>query len=282
MHERIGFIGLGQLGLPVAMNLLAAGYRLQVYNRTASKAQVLVEQGAQQVARPVEAISPGGVVVTLVWDDAALESIVRSEGFLTQLGDDGIHLSLSTIQLEAAKRLADLHAHHGSLYIEAPIFGRPEAAAARQLWFSVAGPARGKERVYPLLQAMGGQGIFDFGEAVGAATTVKIAGNFLIIAAAHALQEAVAMAKENGVPPHAIIDMLTQSLFPAPIYKAYGKMIAENTLPFGQSQIPLKDIRLFREAAEGRHVPTPLAHLLETRLHNDATEAQARSTTPAS
>src|SRR5882724_6629579 len=157
MSETIGFIGLGLLGLPVANNLLNAGYALRVYNRTASKAEPLVAQGAQLVTRPVDAVMSGGIVVSILWDDAALESVVMSADFLEKLGANGIHVSMSTVSPEISKKLAALHAQHGSVYIEAPIFGRPEAAVAKQLWIPVAGPEVAKERVLPLLKAMGGK-----------------------------------------------------------------------------------------------------------------------------
>src|SRR5204863_9674765 len=145
MSETIGFIGLGHLGLPMATNLLHAGYALRVYNRTASKAESLVAQGAHLATRPADAVTSGGIVVTLVWDGAALESVVTSDGFLDHLGPGGIHLSMSTVLPETAKKLAAIHAQHGSVYVEAPIFGRPEAAVAKQLWIPVAGPQSAKE-----------------------------------------------------------------------------------------------------------------------------------------
>src|SRR6202049_1977039 len=123
MSEMIGFIGLGHLGLPMATNLLNAGYSLLVYNRTASKAESLVAQGAQLVTRPVDAVTTGGIVVTIVWDDAALESVVMSNGFLEQLGQGGIHLAMSTVLPETARKLAAIHAQYGCAYVEAPIFG---------------------------------------------------------------------------------------------------------------------------------------------------------------
>ncbi|GHO84930.1 NAD(P)-dependent oxidoreductase [Dictyobacter formicarum] len=269
MSEMIGFIGLGHLGLPMATNLLNAGYALRVYNRTASKAESLVAQGAQLASRPVDAVMSGGIVATIVWDDAALESVVMSDGFLEKLGPGGIHLSMSTVLPEAAKKLAAIHAQHGSVYIEAPIFGRPEAAVARNLWIPIAGPHQAKERVRPLLQAMGGQGIFDFGEEVGAATLVKLVGNFLIVSAGHSMREALLMARNNGVDPKAVIDMLTQTLFPAPIYQSYGKRIAEITAPFTQNAIPLKDIGLFKKTAQQVESPTPIASLLDDLLRGD-------------
>ena len=123
MSETIGFIGLGQLGLPMATNLLTAGYALRVYNRTASKAESLVAQGAHLASRPVDAVTTGGIVATIVWDDAALESVVMSDGFLEQLGPGGIHLSMSTVLPETSKKLAAVHAQHDCAYVESHLAG---------------------------------------------------------------------------------------------------------------------------------------------------------------
>lgn len=264
MSEMIGFIGLGRLGLPMATNLLNAGYLIRVYNRTASKAEALVAQGAQLASRPVDAVTSGGIVATIVWDDAALESVVMSEGFLERLGPGGIHLSMSTVLPETSKKLAAIHAQHGSIYVEAPIFGPPAAAVAKQLWIPLAGPQQAKERVQPLLKAMGGKGLFDFGEEVGAATLVKLIGNFWISSSAYTMTESLSLARKKGVDPKAVIDMLTQTLFSAPIYQNYGKMLAESetSAPFGQNKIPQKDVGLFKETAQQVESSTPVASLL--------------------
>lgn len=261
MLETIGFIGLGLLGLPVATNLVDAGHSLRLYNRTAAKAEPLVARGMHLAARPADAVTTGGIVVTVLWDDAALESVVTSEEFLERLGPGGVHVSMSTVLPETARRLADLHARKGCGYVEAPIFGRPEAAVARKLWIPIAGAQAAKDRVRPLLEAMGGQGIFDFGEAVGAATAVKLAGNFLIISAARSLSEALSMADKSGVDPRALVEMLTTTLFPAPIYQSYGKMIADK-VPLMKSEIPLKDIGLFKRTADQVGSPTPISSQL--------------------
>lgn len=275
MSEHIGFIGLGALGLPVATNLLQGGYGLRVYNRTASKAESLVAQGAQLAQRPVDVITSGGIVVTLVWDDTAVESIVTSEGFLERLGQGGIHIAMSTVMPETSKKLAALHAQHGSIYVDAPIFGVPTAAVARQLWIPFSGPQQAKERVRPLLQAMGAQGIFDIGEDAGSANMVKLIGNFLIGSTAYAMREALAIARKNGVDPMAVINMLTQSLLPGYIFQNYGKRIAESDAPFtaGQNAIPLKDVGLLKETAQQVDASTPIANLLLDLLNNKVEKA---------
>ncbi|MFM9276528.1 NAD(P)-dependent oxidoreductase [Paenibacillus jiagnxiensis] len=274
MSETVGFIGLGNLGSPIASNLLDAGYSLTVYNRTASKAAPLVEQGARLASCPADTVTPGGIVMTLLWDDESVESIVMSNGFLERLGTGGIHVGMSTISPEMAKKLAAIHAEHGSIYMEAPIFGRPEAAVARKLTVPFAGPEQAKERVRPILKAMGGEGLFDFGEEVGAATAVKLIGNFLIVSAGQSMLEALTMAEKNGVDPKPVVDMLTQTLFSAPIYQSYGKMIAEKQYSqFTQSKIPLKDVGLFQKTARQVQSPTPISSLLHDILENAQKQA---------
>lgn len=274
--EQIGFIGLGQLGLPVATNLLDAGYPLRVYNRTASKADSLVAQGAQLAASPADTVTPGGVVATLVWDDAALESIVMSDGFLDRLGEGGIHLSMSTISPDTSKRLAAIHTQHGSVYVDATIFGGPTAAVAHELWIPLAGPEQAKVRVRPLLTAMGAQGIFDLGEEIGAAAITKLLGNFLIISASRSLYEALALARNYGVDPRVVIDMLTHSLFSAPIYRSYGARIAEGGAPFIRTAIPLKDIGTFQQLAREVVTPAPIADLLADILRDSTAGTASR------
>src|SRR5436190_23154027 len=125
MKETIGFIGLGGMGLAMAANLLKAGYGLCVYNRTAEKARPLLERGARLARSPAEVASPGGIVVTMVSDDRAVEEVtLGADGLLGRLGD-GVHLSMSTIAPRTARRLAALHRERGSGYVASPVFGKP-------------------------------------------------------------------------------------------------------------------------------------------------------------
>ncbi|MBV9689589.1 MAG: NAD(P)-dependent oxidoreductase [Ktedonobacteraceae bacterium] len=267
MSEMIGFLGLGNMGQAMANSLLQAGYVLTVYNRTASKAQQLLAQGAHLAHQPAAAVTTGGVVVSMVANDQALEEIVRSPGFLEQLGSGGIHLSMSTVSPTTARRLAELHAEHGSTYVAAPVFGRPEAAASQDLWICVAGPREARERVQPVLKALG-RGTFEFGEDPGAANIVKLCGNFLILSAMEAMAEALTLAEKSGLDRSAVIEMLTQTSFSAPVYQTYGKMIAQKRhTPAGFRQhLGLKDVNLVREVADQESLPMPLASLLHDRL----------------
>src|SRR5450631_4485353 len=141
MKETIGFIGLGGMGLAMATNLLKAGFGLRVYNRTAEKAQPLLEQGARLARSPAEAAEPGGIVVTMVSDDQAVHAVtLGANGLLDRLGD-GVHLSMSTIAPRTARGLADLHREGGGHYVASPVFGKPEVAVQAKLWIANSGDA---------------------------------------------------------------------------------------------------------------------------------------------
>jgi len=268
MNLEAGFIGLGAMGLPIASNLLAAGVKLCVFNRTPSKAQPLVARGAVAAVSAGEAAAPGGVVMTMLTDDAAVESMVMGEGGLAaRLAPGGIHVSMSTIAPATARRLAHYHAEHGSLYVASPVFGRPDAAAARQLVVCTSGPAAAKERVRPLLEIVG-RTLFDYGEDPGAANVAKLAGNFLIAASLEAMAEAFTMAERNGVDRQQVAGMLGQTLFACPIYQRYGEMVAAKRHTPAGFKLPLglKDVELVLKTAGEARVPMPVAALLRDRM----------------
>ncbi|HVB80168.1 MAG TPA: NAD(P)-dependent oxidoreductase [Candidatus Binataceae bacterium] len=268
MSTEIGFVGLGAMGAPMAANLAAAGYQLRVYNRTASKAQALVATGATRVERAGDAAPTGGVAITMVADDAALEAVTLGAGGLAErLGAGGIHISMSTVAPATTRRLAQHHVACGNTMIAAPVFGRPDAAKAKRLWVAVSGPAAQKTAVRPLLEAMG-QAIFDFGEDPGAANVAKLAGNFLISASIEAMSEAFAMAEKQGVEPTAVADMLSKTLFACPIYQGYGKMIAEKRfMPVGfRMPLGLKDVELALRTAAEVTMGLPIANLVRDRF----------------
>ncbi len=268
MSETIGFIGLGNMGQPIAASLLKAGFQLRVYNRSAQKAKPLVEQGALQVSRPGDVAEPGGIVVSIVANDSALESITLGEGgILERLGSGGIHISMSTVSPAIVQRLAQEHTKHESFYVAAPVFGRPDAAAAGALWVCVSGADAAKERVRPVLEAIG-QGIFDFGVAPEAANIVKLVGNFWIVAAMEAMAEGLTLAEKNGVERTKVIEMLSQTIFASRIYQNYGGAIARKSYtPVGfEMQLGLKDVNLVLQTAEQSHMPMPLVSLLHDRL----------------
>lgn len=268
MNTTIGFIGLGKMGAPMARNLLRAGYAVRVYNRSPEKARPLAEEGAQAVSRPAEVAVPGGLVITMLANDQALEAVtLGDDGIAKALGRDGIHVSMSTVSPDTARRLAAAHREQGGSYLAAPVFGRPEAAAAQKLWINLAGPKAARERARPVLEALS-QGIYEFGDDPSAANVVKLAGNFLILSALEAMAEAFTLVEKNGVERETFAAMMGETIFACLIYQNYGKMIASETYePAGfKLELGFKDIRLVAETAQASQTPMALGSLLQQRL----------------
>ncbi len=268
MNEVISFIGLGSMGLPIAMNLLESGYKLRVYNRTAQKAQPLVEKGAELASNPADVVEPNSIAISMLANDQAVEEVVLSEnGILEKLGSGGVHISMSTVSPATAQKLAQQHQQQGSHYLAAPVFGRPDAAAARKLWICLSGNAAAKERALPLLNVLG-QKVFDFGEQVGAANVVKLSGNFLIVSALEAMAEAFTLAQKNGIERSQVAELFGQTLFACPIYQNYGRLIAQEQYePAGfKLSLGLKDVELVLQTAKESQMPMPLASLVRDRL----------------
>ena len=264
---KVGFIGLGQMGAAMAANLLKAGHRLTVYNRTPEKAEPLVAQGAR-LATAIPEACRGDAIFTMLANDDAVEAVVFGKGgIIESLAAGAIHVSSSTISVTLAERLMAAHAAAGQRFVAAPVFGRPEVAAAGDLFVVAAGEPATVKAASPLLDAIG-QKTFVVSETPKTANLVKLSGNFLVAAVIEALGEAVALVGKGGVDAHRYVDLLTSSLFGAPVYKTYGAMIAERKfLPAGfAAPLGAKDIRLALAAAEDLRVPLPIASLLHDRF----------------
>ncbi len=264
---QVGFIGLGQMGTGMATSLLKAGHELTVYNRSPQKSQPLVALGAQGAGRVADACK-GDVVFTMLADDSAVESVVfGNDGILEYLAVDAVHVSCSTISVALSETLTQTHAKAGQGFVSAPVFGRPEAAAAARLFVVGAGPRKAWERVKPLLECLG-QKVFALSERPRDANLVKLSGNFLIAAVIESLGEALALIEKGGVDRAQYMEILTSTLFAAPVYKTYGQLlVGRNFTPAGfAAPLGQKDIRLTLAAAESLRVPMPIGSLLRDRF----------------
>lgn len=265
---KIGFIGLGNLGAPIAQNLLASGHSLYVYNRTVSKTIPLAENGAIVCESVASLAKQANIIFSIVSDDVALKTIISgSEGLLENSLAGTVHISMSTILPTTAEEMSKLYGEHQQEYIAAPVFGRPEAAAARKLNFVISG-GDGRKKIELLLKDAGALGIYDFGENIKAANTVKLCGNFMIGAALEAMGESIHLAKQSGVDVQQMWNMMTQTLFAAPIYINYGNIILQEKFEPAAftAKLGLKDMRLVLAHAETVEQLMPLADLLRNNL----------------
>ena len=264
---KIGFIGLGNMGSAMAVNLIRAGHEVTVYNRSRAKVDALAAEGA----RPADSVAEtcgGDVVVSMLANDEAVAGIVFDDGgVVDSLAQGATHVSSSTISVALSERMTSAHAEAGQQFVAAPVFGRPEAAQAAKLFVVAAGAPETLQALSGIFDAFG-QRTFVVSEEPKTASLIKLSGNFLIMSVIETLGEAMAFVDKAGVDKHQYLDILTSTLFDAPIYRTYGQLIADERFePAGfAASLGQKDIHLVLTAAEELRVPMPVASLIRDRF----------------
>lgn len=259
---KIGFLGLGKMGTPMALRLLAAGHELSVWNRTEGRTDALAREGAIVAGTPAEAELGADAVVTMLFDDAAHEEVLfGANGLMDALEPGALHISCSTISVALSERLAQEHARRGIDFVAAPVFGRPNVAEEGRLWIVAAGSEKAIARARPLLEPLS-RGISIVGAEPPQAHAVKLGGNFLIGAMIQSLSESFVYASALGIEPDTFLETVNSALFQSPFYAAYGKvMLHPPEQPGATIELGAKDLRMFREAA-GSKIRLGLADLL--------------------
>jgi 3-hydroxyisobutyrate dehydrogenase-like beta-hydroxyacid dehydrogenase len=257
----IGFIGLGAMGKAMVANLLDKGHAVTVWNRSRDPVAELVDLGAK-AATSVEDALGGDILLSMLAHDRAIRDVLLDGGALANARPGLVHVNLATVSTALARELAAHHAELGLGYVAAPVFGRPPVARAGGLNIAVAGAPDAVASATPVLEALAAR-LWPMGEDPVRANAVKLAGNLMIVAAVEAMGEAVALGQAHGVPTGDLLEMLTGTLFAAPVYKIYAPMIvAQRYSPPGfTAELALKDVRLARDAAGEKGLALPLADL---------------------
>jgi 3-hydroxyisobutyrate dehydrogenase-like beta-hydroxyacid dehydrogenase len=264
---KTGFIGLGHMGSAMAKNLVLAGHEVTVFNRTPGRSRALAQLGAHE-AMDIAGSCQGEMVITMLADDVAVtDTVLGADGVIAKLARGAIHVSMSTISVALSRRLAQAHRQAGQRYVAATVMGRPDMAAAAELFILAAGDPASVEACQPLFDALG-QKTSNIGPEPSAANLVKLTANFLQAAVIEALGEAVALAGKAGIDRRAYVEVLTSTVFTAPAYRIFGPLIAAGKFEPAAFAAPLgyKDIRLTLAEAENLRVPMPLAGLLHDRF----------------
>lgn len=262
----VGFIGLGAMGAAMVRNLLAKGVAVTVWNRSRAIVDALAAEGAT-AADTVDEVFAADIVLTMLAHDAALRAVLVDSGALARARQGVVHVNHATISTALAGELSALHAELGLGYVAAPVFGRPPVAQAGGLNVLAAGASEAVAKAMPVLELLAAK-VWPLGEDPVRANALKLAGNFMIVSAIESMGEAVALGEAYGVPAPELLDMLSSTLFAAPIYKIYGGMIAERRYspPGFAAKLGLKDVRLVLDAAEAKGLSMPLADLAEASL----------------
>jgi len=257
---KIGFLGLGNMGTPMALRLIAAGHELSVWNRSEGRTKPLIHEGAIAAGTPAEAELGADAVITMLSDDDAYEQVLFGpNGLVDALSPGGLHISCSTISVALSERLTVEYANRSIDFVGAPVLGRPADAKEGQLWVVAAGVDRAVDRARPLLTAIS-RGITVVGKDPRQAHAVKLGGNFLMIAMIHSLSEAFVFADRQGVEPERFFEAVNNALFQSPCYAAYAKIMLHPSEHNAKTIEPSpRDLRLLREAATSRQTGLSLA-----------------------
>lgn len=237
--RQVGFIGLGKMGGALAGRLLDAGYDVTVWSRTAAKADDLLARGARLADRPEDAIATG-MVFSMLSNEEAVRQVFTADR-IRSAPAGFVHINHATISPAAAREFAAA----GGGYLSAPVVGRPEAVAAGKLAVLISGDADVRAAAAPMLAALGRK-VWDFGDAVDAAPTVKIAVNYLILHALQALSESITLLQHAELNTGRFVEMINDSIFPGAVYNGYGNAIATGTYtpPGFTTTLGLKDLNL--------------------------------------
>lgn len=264
-YMRIGFIGLGAMGLGMAQQIQAAGFDMTVYNRTATKAAPLVAAGATLAHTPAEAASVD-MLITVVSDDAAEQALI-AQGIANTLPTGSIHMATTTMSAKLARELTALHRAAGQYFVAAPVMGSSAMAANGQLFVLSAGDAAARAKCQRVFEAVG-QRTFVLGDEPVTAFTVKLLMNFMLASSIEMLAESFAVARKAGIDVDQFLDVITGTIFAAPIFSVYGKLIATQTSQPALFSVPLglKDVREALAAAEAVEASLPLANVVRDSL----------------
>jgi len=256
----IAFIGLGNMGLPMASNLVKAGFTVRAYNRSAARRNML--SGATVFDNLEEAVREANVVITMLSDDAAVSEIQSK--ILPTMKKGSVHVSMSTISPGTASGLAATCSASGVAYVAAPVLGRPPAAEAKQLSILVSGDAKAREEIQPLLMAMS-QRVFDYGDDVASANTVKLIMNYMIFVTVEMLSEVMLVAEKTGVDKQILLNTIMSTVFASPLMNIYGSFaIQEKDNPNGfATRLASKDLRLMQETVAKQNMKLPLGEVIQ-------------------
>jgi 3-hydroxyisobutyrate dehydrogenase-like beta-hydroxyacid dehydrogenase len=269
---QLGFVGLGRMGRAMAINLVAAGFKVLAYVRRPERAAALTALGLTPTI-DIRDLFGCGIVITMVTDDQAVRDIffgnqeLGIHGLAAGLIPGAIHLSMSTIGPRTAAELATQHVQRGLGYVAAPVLGNPDAATARELFIIAAGAEIDVDRCRPVLDVLGRK-TFVIGTDPPAANLVKLAANMLTAASLEMLGEIIALLRKRNIDPELALGIFTATMFGSRVHKIYGEKIVHERYTPSNFALPLalKDVRLALAEAEAAAVPMPSVNVVRDRL----------------
>jgi len=271
--EQVAVLGAGgTMGLPMARNMARARLGVRAWNRSVEKAEPLTQEGATIVSTPAEAADGAQAIVTILTDaEAVIESMDGDQGALAGASEGATWIQMSTIGIEGTERCAQLAEKRGAAFVDAPVLGTKQPAEKGELVVLASGPEDFRERVAPILDAVGQKTLW-VGEA-GAGSRLKLVTNSWVLTVAEGTAEAIALAEGIGVEPSQFLEAVAGGPLDLPYLQLKGKaMIDRNFEPSFRLALAAKDARLLHEAAERHKLDLPVIEAIARRLEEAVAE----------
>lgn len=260
----IAVLGIGLIGSPVARNLHRKGFKVRVWNRSSDKTQLLSGEGLEIGRDPAETVKGAHVIITILKDGPAVESVISS--IPKQNGGNAIWIQLGTVGIEATERLKELAAERGWTFFDSPVQGTRQPAEAGKLIILASGPSEGRQQIQPLFDAIGSRSVW-VSDLAGDATRLKLALNSLVLALTHGTAECLSLAKGLGIDPALVVDVVKGGPLDSGFFQAKASAIlADNFEPSFSVDNAIKDSRLVDDAAKGVGVKLDLVTAGEGRF----------------
>jgi 3-hydroxyisobutyrate dehydrogenase-like beta-hydroxyacid dehydrogenase len=268
---RMACIGLGNMGSPIARNLIKAGFNVTLYNRSAAKLESFRSMDVTIASSAKQAVAQADVLITMLSDDVALKNVV--EEVIPAMKKGSIHMSMSTVSPATVDSLLTLHDQHFVKYVASPVMGRPPAAEAKMLSLLISGDNESKQKLKPVFDSVG-QRTFDFGERPSLAHVTKLALNLMVLTNVELLCEVMLFAESQGMDKNILFDTISNTAVNSPAVKLYGELLLkEQDNPNGfATQLAYKDILLAKQTAEASGLQLPLANLISKHFENTIAE----------
>jgi len=258
---KIGFVGLGAMGVGMVPRLVAAGHEVTGWNRTKKKAEPLIALGMRWADSPREAASGADAAISIVTDAAAVRAVaLGKDGIISGLGANGIYVDMSTIAPDASRAIAAEFADAGLIMLDAPISGSTATLAEGKASVMVGGDKAAFETVQPALLAIGPK--VTYIGANGLAVQLKLAINLVLMVEVIGFCEGVALAEKGGVSRESAVEAMLKSVVASPVLGYRGPFILEGRMPavpLADVNLQQKDMRLVLDLARELGLPVPLA-----------------------
>ena len=261
MHKQIGFIGIGLMGLPMAKNILKAGYNLKVFNRTKSKAEPLKEYGAKITNTIQDLVKECDIVITMLTEDVSVDDVMNSSDFLENLKSKAIVIDMSSVKPSTATKHGNNLKIKNINYLDAPVSGGTNGAEEASLAIMVGGDQVVFDNAFDVLKTMGNPTLVG---PVGSGQVSKLANQIIVGLTIGAVAEAITLCEKAGADPNKMIKALSGGWADSKILQTHGKrMIEKDFTPKGRTYTHLKDMNNILDCANSYNTHLPISNLVK-------------------